>query len=257
MFKNLISSALVLCALLSNIFSAEASSAHMVVGAIAPHHDVAAPLNDALYAKLSSIMPKPKRIILIGPDHFLRAKQNIVYCASPWRTNYGPLSPDIEGAEVMKRTIRRQDEIFRRDHSITEHIPFIRRYFGDVPVLPVMVRPPATDLQILRVRRALENILKDGGIVILSMDFSHYKPREESDSEDAKSIEVLLAFKIEEIKSLDIDTRKGARLFMTLLKSLGVTESELMGRSNSADYIPKSANCSTGHVTLLFTRNLQ
>ena len=155
----------------------------------------------------------------------------------------------------MRGSAERHDEIFPLDHAITEHIPFIRRYFGDVPVLPILVRAPASQLQILRVRRALEEILKGGGVVILSMDFSHYKPRELSDEEDERSIETLRAFRINDIDSLDIDTRKGARLFATLLKGMGVTTSELIGRGNSADYIPKSAQRSTGHAALLFTQN--
>lgn len=223
-----------------------------VVGAIAPHHNVAAALNNQLYEHLRSIMPHPERIILIGPDHFLQAKQNIVYCSLPWKTDYGVLRPDTEGINILKNAARRQDKIFR-DHSITEHIPFICRYFGDVPVLPVMIRNTATDFQILKVRRAMESLLKDGGLVILSMDFSHYKPRMESDAEDARSIDVLSNFRVGEIDSLDVDTRKGARLFITLMKSLGITESRLMGRSNSADYLSGSSNRTTGHATLLFT----
>ena len=147
------------------------------------------------------------------------------------------------------------NEIFPLDHSITEHIPLVRRYFGDVPVLPIMIRARATPLQLQRVRMVLQELLADGGVVILSMDFSHYKSRSESDAEDAKSIEVLRSFRINDIDSLDIDTRGGARLLISLLKGMGVTTSELLGRSNSADYIPSSVMRSTGHVTLIFTGN--
>lgn len=247
-------SAVVFYILISLLSPDCALSAEPIIGAVAPHHNVASPLNEELYRHISSISPHPSRIVLIGPDHFGRAKQNIVCCAAPWDTDFGTLRTDTEGARMLGSSAARHDEIFRLDHSITEHIPFIRRFFGNVPVLPIMIRPSASQLQLLRLRCALRNILANGGIVILSMDFSHYKPRDESDAEDERSIEVLRAFRINEIDSLDVDTRKGARLFAALLKSMGVTESKLLGRSNSADYIPKSAMRSTGHVTLLFTQ---
>ena len=254
MNKNKYISALIFYILIS-LFSPDcAISAEPIIGAIAPHHNVASPLNEELYSRISSISPHPSRIVLIGPDHLGRAKRNIVCCAAPWDTDFGTLRPDTEGARMLGSSAARHDAIFPLDHAITEHIPFIRRYFGDVPVLPILIRSPASGLQLLRARCALQNILKEGGIVILSMDFSHYKPRDESDAEDERSIEVLRAFRINEIDSLDVDTKKGARLFAALLKSMGVTESELLGRSNSADYIPKSAMSSTGHVTLLFTQ---
>ena len=130
-----------------------------------------------------------------------------------------------------------------------------RRFFGDVPVLPLLIRPGATDLQVLRVRKALEALLRDsGGVVILSMDLSHYKPRAESDAEDERSLEALRAFRIRELNDLDVDCPRGARLLLTLLKSLGIARSEILERSNSADFL-SDANRTTGHATVLFTKD--
>ena len=109
-------------------------------------------------------------VILIGPDHFMRARQNIVFSAADWRTPSGLLRADAEGASSLKGAALRQDGVPRRDHGITEHIPRVRKFFGDVPVLPLVVKSCATDLQVLRVRRALEALLRErGGVVILSI----------------------------------------------------------------------------------------
>lgn len=225
-----------------------------VVGAIAPHHNVAGALIDRLYERLREQAPAPERVVLIGPDHFMRARQNIVFSAADWRTPSGLLRADAEGASSLKGAALRQDGVPRRDHGITEHIPRIRQYFGDVPVLPIVVRSPATDLQVLRVRKALEALLRGrSGVVILSMDLSHYKPRAESDAEDDRSLAAIRAFRLRELNRLDVDCPRGARLFLTLLQSLGVTRSELLERSNSSDFLT-NADRTTGHATVLFTK---
>ena len=42
----------------------------LVVGAVAPHHNVAGALIDRLYERIREQIPHPARVILIGPDHF-------------------------------------------------------------------------------------------------------------------------------------------------------------------------------------------
>ena len=225
-----------------------------VVGAVAPHHNVAGALIDSLYERIREQVPRPARVILIGPDHFMRARQNIVFSAADWRTPWGLLRADAEGASSLGRAALRQDDVPRRDHGITEHIPRIRKFFGDVPVLPLVVKSRATDLQVLRVRKVLEGLLRDrGGVVILSMDLSHYKPRAESDAEDERTLAAIRAFRLHELNGLDVDCPRGARLLLTLLQGLGAVRSELLERSNSADFLP-IASRTTGHATVLFTR---
>lgn len=232
-----------------------AAEAPLVLGAIAPHHDVAGGLIDRLYEHMRGLSPNPARIILVGPDHFMRARQNIVFCGADWRTPSGTLRADGVGALRLKGAALRHDAAPRRDHAITEHIPRLRRFFGDVPVLPLLIRPGATDLQILRVRKALEALLREGGgLVILSMDLSHYKPRAESDAEDERSLEAIRAFRLRELNDLDVDCPRGARLLLTLLEELGIARSVILEHSNSADFL-SDANRTTGHATVLFAKD--
>ncbi len=223
-----------------------------VVGALTPHHGVAGALIDRLYARIQSINPRPRRVIVIGPDHFHRAKRNIVAGASDWgRENL--LRGDAEGAKAAG--LFRQDEVARRDHCITEHIPRIAKFFPGTSVLSIIVRSSATDLQVLRMCQALEELLRDGdSLVLLSMDLSHYKPREQSDAEDARSLEQIQNFRLAALNDADIDCPRGARLFLMLMKRLGLTRAEILERSNSADFIRGPSERTTGHATALFTR---
>lgn len=238
------------------------------IGALSPHHGVAGALIDRLYAQITKICPSPARVIVIGPDHFRRAKRNIVTGASDWGTRK-VLRGDAEGAELSH--LFRQDEVARRDHCVTEHIPRIGRFFPGASVLSIIIKPAATDLQVLRACQMLEALLREGdSVVILSMDLSHYKPREQSDAEDAKSLELIRNFHLSKLNDADIDCPRGARLFLMLMKRLGLTHATLLERSNSADFLgsklrgkeppetPKGPSDrttrTTGHATMLFTR---
>ena len=237
-------------ALAAAVFHAAPSSC-AAVGALSPHHGVAGALIDRLYAQLRTIVPNPRRVIVIGPDHFRRAKRNIVVGASDWGTEK-ILRGDGDGVERSR--LYRQDGVARRDHCVTEHIPRIARFFPGASVLSVIIRPYATDMQVLRACRALEELARDGdAVIILSMDLSHYKPREQSDAEDERSLEIIEGFRLTEINGADVDCPRGARLFLMLMKRLGLTEAELLERSNSADFIKRTSDSTTGHATMLFT----
>ena len=222
------------------------------IGALSPHHGVAGALIDRLYAQIQVIVPHPRRVIVIGPDHFRRAKRNIVTGASDWGTRK-ILRGDREDAELSH--LFRQDEVARRDHCVTEHIPRIGKFFPQASVLSIIIKPAATDLQVLRACQMLEALLREGdSVVILSMDLSHYKPREQSDAEDAKSLELIRDFHLSKLNDADIDCPRGARLFLMLMKRLGLTHTTLLERSNSADFLKGASDSTTGHATMLFTR---
>lgn len=220
-----------------------------IIGALSPHHDVAGIIIDRLYQRIQDLNHNPKRIIIIGPDHFHRARKNIVIGASDWEG----ISGDVYGASLVRMT--RQDNVALNDHCVKEHIPRVKRFFNGALFLSVIVRKSATDMQILYACRALEKLIKqEGGIIILSMDLSHYKPKVESDAEDDKSLDAFCNFRLSELNHADIDCPRGAKLFLMLMKNLGLTRVQLLERSNSNDYFVNfQSNRTTGHATVLFT----
>ncbi|HCL79193.1 MAG TPA: AmmeMemoRadiSam system protein B, partial [Synergistaceae bacterium] len=217
-----------------------------------PHHDLAAPLMDEVYGMLSRELPSPGRILLIAPDHYLRGRSAVTFRGAPWDASFGPLPEDRDGVRALERLARRQDDIFPGDHGVTEHIPRIRRAWGNVPVLPVMVRPEATDLQILAIAKALLPLLEEGAAVILSMDFSHYKPASEARREDERSTGAIRSFRFNDLNRLDIDCPRGARLFLQLMKLSGAAKSRVLATGNSDDFMASPTARTTGYVTMIF-----
>lgn len=232
-----------------------AEAAPRVVGALAPHHSVAGAMIDRLYKRLASEDAAPARVVIIGPDHFGRARAGVVMGAPDWRTPAGLLllSGDAAAARALSWAVPRQDDAVQRDHCVTEHIPHVLRFFPGAKVLCLLLRTSASDMELLRAHRVLTRLLRqEGGVVLLSMDLSHYKPRATSDAEDERTLAVLRGFHTGEIGGLDVDCRRGARLFLALMQTLGNGEAVLLERSNSDDYASRPSPRTTGHATCLY-----
>lgn len=170
----------------------------ITIGGIAPHHEVAEKMILDFYEQLSAIASEPKRVILLGPDHFNSGKTPVTLCGADWETPTGTLSADRTLSDFLldSKTAARQDEIFRREHSITVHIPFIHKYLKNAVILPLIIQSRATDIQILTLRKQLLSFLQEGGVLLLSMDFSHYKTPNEADAEDRKTISSIKNFTV-------------------------------------------------------------
>ena len=224
----------------------------VTIGGIAPHHMVAEKRIVDFYEQISAIAPKPKRVILLGPDHFNAGKTPITLCGSDWETPSGTLRSDAALRDFLleSHTVSRQDDIFPREHSITVHIPFIRQYLGNAVILPMIIQSRATDIQILTLRKQLLSFLQEGGVLLLSMDFSHYKTSDEADAEDVKSLASIKNFTVK--RGLDIDCPRGTALFLGIMKDLGTTNISILGHTNSGKILGNRDAPSTSYFTLVF-----
>ena len=224
----------------------------IAIGGIVPHHTVAEKMILDFYEQLSTITSEPKRVILLGPDHFNSGKTPVTLCGADWETPTGTLSADqvLRDFLLDSQTATRQDEIFRREHSITVHIPFIHKYLKNAVVLPMIIQSRATDIQILTLRKQLLSFLQEGGVLLLSMDFSHYKTSNEADAEDLKTLSSIKNFTVK--RGLDIDCPRGTALFLGVMKDLGNTNISTLGHTNSGKILGKMNASCTSYFTLIF-----
>lgn len=70
-------------------------------------------------------------------------------------------------------------------------------------------------------------------MLLLSMDFSHYKTSDEADAEDVKSLASIKNFTVK--RGLDIDCPRGTALFLGIMKDLGTTHISILGHTNSGE----------------------
>ena len=243
----------------------ELAVASRIVGGIAPHHDVAGAMILRFYATLKASGLSPKRVVLIAPDHYRAGRSAVTVCGADWETRAGKLPADegMVGAVVRSGAATRDDRIFVREHGVTTHLPLIRATFPETVVIPLAIRSSASDLQLLALRKVLLPFLRDGGLVILSMDLSHGKTPERAALEDERTLPTLLRGDVSSLKGLDVDSPRGAALFLALVRELGdqlrplrspSAASVVLDHTDSGAILNRLDEPCTSYATMLFAK---
>lgn len=177
-----------------------------VRGIIAPHHLLVGTQMATLYESLAN--QNPSIVVIIGPDHDGAGVSRVVTTDIGYDTPYGSL--DVETSLATQLTaipfIQVDRRAFTYEHSINSHTAFIRRTFGNVPILPIMVHGTTTLDEAEALARTLNAILPDDALVIASVDFSHYLPEWIANLHDRVSESVIDAFDINALPTLEVDS---------------------------------------------------
>lgn len=225
-----------------------------VVGAIVPHHDIALDMIVRAYREMASRAGAVRRVWLIAPDHFQKARRAAAVCPADWATGDGLLRADTAALAALapSRFAETRADLFAREHGITLHIPLIARFFPNATVVPIVLRPDVPDMALISLRNRIAGVMDGADLVILSMDFSHYKPPEGLAAEDDRTIPILLAMRHTATGALDIDTRRGASLALMLFKARGARRGELLERADSSSVLGTRVESGTSYATILY-----
>ena len=141
-----------------------------ILGGVVPHHDIAVGMMLRFYSRFPR--GEVKRIFLFSPDHFRRARRWAAVCPDDWELSPGTMAADREAVEALGNMdiVELRSDMFGAEHGVTVHIPLLARFFPRASVVPIALRPDIPDIALLSLRRALNRVMRDGDIVILSAD---------------------------------------------------------------------------------------
>jgi AmmeMemoRadiSam system protein B len=224
-----------------------------ILGGIVPHHDIAINMMLRFYGELSR-KQGVKRVYLFAPDHFRRAQNWVAVCNADWSTGAGMLRADADAVNELQslKIVEVRSDMFAVEHGITMHIPLVAHYFKNATIIPLVLRPGIPDIALLMLRKKLQGMSDDGDLVILSMDFSHYKTSEAMAAEDKRSIAALTKMNVPGLARADVDARRAAALVTLLFKDKGARRGELLERSDSSVIHGRRVESGTSYVTLLY-----
>jgi poly-gamma-glutamate synthesis protein (capsule biosynthesis protein) len=186
-----------------------------------PHHLVAA----REIASLVLSTPKPSIVYLVVPDHFGVCKTSI--CQGP-----------TEG-----------------EHAVTGLVPFLEKAWGDVQIVPYMVRPDATAEQTSVLTSNLIGALKDDkhALLVASIDASHYMPAEVADFHDELTQDVISSLADMEVGRAEIDAPAVLRVALKTARDLGLGDVAIHAHTNSLRLLQaKISQESTSHFLASF-----
>lgn len=226
-----------------------------ISGGVVPHHLVAKEIIEKFFKYISS-KEKPKNIILLGPDHF-----NTTNLSGKFFISVDQDTKEFYGLSVNNFLLQKLDNhnlafdtsIINRDHGITNLLPFLKKYFPESAILPIIISSKTSKEEVEKLIKTIHVYASFQTIIIASVDFSHHLPPKVADFHDVKSITTLLDFKEEEFNNLEVDSWQalyGVRFFAKLR---GKEFPYIVGHGKSSDILKFTELIDNDGVTSYFS----
>ncbi|MGH3646953.1 MAG: AmmeMemoRadiSam system protein B [Micromonosporaceae bacterium] len=173
----------------------------LAAGYVAPHagYRFSGPIAARVYARLRRHAGTVRRVVLVGPSHFVRLEGCAVPAVDGWATPLGELALDAEvrGALLAGAlSVVADDAPHQREHSLEVQLPFLIRTLGtDITVLPIAVGICDVDDLV----PVIEAAVTDGALLICSTDLSHYHDQVTAQRLDRRTAEAVMGLRPEEI----------------------------------------------------------
>jgi AmmeMemoRadiSam system protein B/AmmeMemoRadiSam system protein A len=122
---------------------------------------------------------KTKRVILLGPSHYVGFEGAALSEATSFQTPLGDLPVDKETVEALSDfpLFRYMPEVHKKEHSLELQLPLIYKTFGPVEIVPIIIGQLEDEMEARLIGGVLKRFLRDGDIVVVSSDFCHVGPR--------------------------------------------------------------------------------
>lgn len=191
---------------------------------IAPHAGLvySGPIAATAFALLAPARGRLRRVVLLGPSHFVPFRGLAAPSADAFATPLGELPVDrgaLASLADLPAVVER-DDAHAREHSLELHLPFLQRVLGEFTLVPLAVglAEPAEVAAVL-------DRLWDGEetVVSVSTDLSHYLPYEEARRRDRATAEAIVGLRAEAIGPEDACGREPLRGLLVAARGRGLT----------------------------------
>src|SRR5581483_5765877 len=131
------------------------------------------PVAASAYAQLQQARGSVKRVILLGPAHWVAFKGLAGSSTDAFATPLGlaPVDRPALARALALPQVRILDEAHMQEHSLEVHLPFLQEILGDFTFLPLVVGAAEPEA-VSEVLRALWNGPET--LIVVSSDLSHY-----------------------------------------------------------------------------------
>jgi AmmeMemoRadiSam system protein B len=167
---------------------------------IVPHagYVYSGPIAATGYATLAAARHTIRRVVLLGPAHYVGFEGVAVSSADAFATPLGDVrvDADLRDRVLTLPGVRVHDAAHGPEHSLEVHLPFLQRTLVDFAVLPLVVgRAPA------EIVAAVIDAVWDGPdtLVVVSTDLSHYLDHDAAARRDRTTAAAVVNGAVDEI----------------------------------------------------------
>jgi AmmeMemoRadiSam system protein B len=165
---------------------------------IVPHagYVYSGPVAAAAYALLRSVHPSPRRIVALGPSHFVRFAGIAGPDADVLQTPLGPVAVDADSPE----TVIQSAAAHAREHSLEVQLPFLQYVLDAFTVLPLLTGDVPASVAAEVLDRTLD---RTGAFGVISSDLSHYHDYATATERDGRTAHTIVRLQSEELEWQD------------------------------------------------------
>ena len=194
------------------------------------------------------------KIILLGPDHRMGFKSAAISNATAYETPLGKINLHKDSAKLLL-----QADLFQslpvsldKEHSLEVILPFLQYTLGDFQLVPVMIGQG----DVARISNALDSIIEDDTLLVVSSDLSHFLSYGDAAIRDQETIDEILNLKPD--KLIKTDNRACGKMPLLILADIARRyhwQPLLLHYSNSGDTAGDRSRV-VGYATLAFFEDL-
>jgi len=211
-----------------------------ITGVTVPHHLLAADMiaSPLLLASGGDY----ERILLLTPDHFRRATAPAATTTRRFRTVWGDVPVDQKAVRLLtKHELVEDSNLFSHEHGVHAILPFLAKWFPDVPVVPVALHIRSRPEDWEKLADALVPLVSPRTLVIQSTDFSHYLSQPVAARKDQETLMALSYGDPAAIPALDqprhLDSKAAQWLQMTIQQRVhGIRAPVVIDNRNAIRY---------------------
>lgn len=201
---------------------------------IVPHagYMYSGPMKARAYDALAPARGLVKRVVLLGPAHFVAGRGLALPGVGAFETPLGRVPLDAAAIEALGglRQVVHSAPAHAQEHSLEVQLPFLQHVLGDFSLVPIALGAATTE----EVAQVLERLW--GGpetLIVISTDLSHYMDYDSARRVDGNTLEKIARFAtdIDHVEACGATPLNG---FLALAKKKGLSI-RLLGACNSGD----------------------
>ena len=209
---------------------------------IAPHagYIYSAPIAASAYRYVAKLRGQIKRVVLIGPAHYVAFSGLGCSSASAFETPLGNIPVDTDAVQQLVREeyIHLQDDAHAPEHGLEVHLPFlVHTLAGDADGagMPFSIVPIIFgDVSYPLAADVLDRFLDDPHtLIVVSSDLSHYHDDAHAKRIDRETADAIVAGRIDAITSDRACGHTAIRALLACAVKRGLTITEVDTRNSS------------------------
>jgi AmmeMemoRadiSam system protein B/AmmeMemoRadiSam system protein A len=140
------------------------------------------------YDELAAARGVVRRVVLLGPSHYVAGRGLAIPLADYFETPLGPIRLDNEALHSLAdlKQVVASDPAHAQEHSLEVQLPFLQKMLGEFSLVPLSVGAATSE----EVAQVLERLW--GGpetLIVISTDLSHYHAYDEAKRIDGATLE--------------------------------------------------------------------